>query len=118
MIDWCIWAPSETVAKTVVRASGRNLLDDLDAWIVTGSGHALDPGITIVADEETGALEPGWFANLRITNGEDIAPLLEAAAGYGIAIKHPVTPQRVWAEHVLAIGPVEPPAPLLDLTHV
>jgi hypothetical protein len=97
MIDWCIRAPSEAVAKAVVRASGRNLLDDDGNWILAGEGHALDPNILIVSNPVTGALEPGWFANLRITNGEDIEPLLMAASASGVEIKHPVTPRRVWA---------------------
>lgn len=118
MIDWCIWSPSEAIAKAVVEASGRNLLDEDGNWILAGSGHALDPSIPVTVKGDESRLEPGWFANLRVTNGEDITPLLVAAEVYGIAIKHPATPRRVWAEHVPAIEPVEPSAPLMDLTHV
>lgn len=97
MIDWCIWSPDEATAKQVVRASGRKLLGEDGNWILSGDGHALDPGIPIVMKDDETRLEPGWFANLRITDDEDIAPLLDAAAAYGIEIKHPVTPRRVWA---------------------
>lgn len=118
MIDWCIWAPSEAIAKQVVQASGRNLIDDDGNWIVAGSGHALDAGILVTVKGKEPTLEPGWFANLRITNDEDITPLLVAAAAYGIAIKHPATPRRVWAEPVPMAEQPAPPAPLMDLTHI
>jgi hypothetical protein len=107
MIDWCIKAPDEATAKAVVRASGRRLLDEAGNWILAGENHALDPGIGIESvPAAIGAhgrvtspavLEPGWFANLRITDGEDITPLLSAAAGAGVEVKHPATPRRVWA---------------------
>lgn len=97
MIDWCIWAPSEAIAKAVVTQSGRKLLDEDGNWVLAGLGHALDPGIQIVMKTDETLLEPGWFANLRITDDEDITSLLTAAAAYGVEIKHPATPRRVWA---------------------
>jgi hypothetical protein len=97
MIDWCIWAPTEAIAKAVVLRSGRKLLDEDGSWILAGPGHAIDVNIPIVVESDAAPLEPGWFANLRITNGEDIEPLLVAAAAAGVQIKHPVTPRRVWA---------------------
>jgi hypothetical protein len=97
VIDWFIWAPSEAVAKSVVRASGRALLDEDGNWIVGGPGHALDPDVKIPLKTDPAQFEPGWFANLRITNGEDIAALLEAAAAYGVTVKNPATPRRMWA---------------------
>jgi hypothetical protein len=97
MIDWYVWAPTEAIAKAVVAQSGRKLLDEENNWILAGPGHALDPGILIASRDDPETLEPGWFANLRITNGEDISELLHAAEAYGVTVKHPVTPHRVWA---------------------
>ena len=89
--SYYLWAPNEAAAKAAALACGRRLISAAGHWVVASNHHAFDPGVSVIATpaqyDSDGNLvtstvyAEGWFANLRLREGDEVEGLLSLAAG-------------------------------------
>ena len=92
----------------------------VETWVIDSPLLCLRTDVTVwevwpETDEDgnvtvEGVLEPGWFANFRLREGDqDVEELAEPALALGVTLRQPTNPQLEWAgeERATPVVPAE-----------